>query len=52
MIGRQRYASVGSALDAVDDRLGQIDTRVDALSASSDRRFGHANGGIAAAWSR
>ena len=49
MIGGQSYASVGSALDAVDDRLGLIDTRVDALSASSDRRFRHANGGIAAA---
>lgn len=49
MIGGQSYANVGSALDAVDDRLGQIDARIDALNASSDRRFRHANGGIAAA---
>jgi len=49
MIGGQSHANVGSALDAVDDRLGQIDARIDSLNASSDRRFRHANGGIAAA---
>ena len=49
MIGGQSYANVGSALDAVDDRLGQIDSRIDVLNATSDRRFRHANGGIAAA---
>lgn len=49
MIGGQSYANVGSALDAVDDRLGQIDARIDVLNATSDRRFRHANGGIAAA---
>ncbi|MDO9363591.1 MAG: hypothetical protein Q7T60_11740 [Sphingopyxis sp.] len=32
-----------------DDRLGQIDARIDGLNASFDRRFRHANGGIAAA---
>ncbi len=39
MIGGQSYGNVGSAFDAVDDRLGQIDTRIDVLSASSDRRL-------------
>lgn len=28
--------------------VGQVNTRIDVLSASSDRRFRHANGGIAA----
>jgi hypothetical protein len=49
MIDGQSYADVGSAFDAVDDRLVQIDTRIDTLSASTDRRFRRANGGIAAA---
>jgi hypothetical protein len=48
-IDGQSYGNVGAALDAVDSRLSQVDTRIDVLSASTDRRFRHANGGIAAA---
>lgn len=33
----------------MDDRLVQVETRIDTLLASNDRRFRHANGGIAAA---
>lgn len=43
------YNNVGAAFAAVDGRLGAIDTRIDILSASTDRRFRHATGGIAAA---
>lgn len=48
-IGGQSYNNVGSAFAAVDSQLSQLDARVDTLSASSDRRFHNANGGIAAA---
>lgn len=45
----QSYDNVGSALAAVDDQLSRLDTRIDALAGTSDRRFRHANGGIATA---
>ena len=48
-IGGQSYGNVGAAFDAVDDRLMQVDTRIDVLSAATDRGFRRANGGIAAA---
>lgn len=48
-IGGQSYHDVGAALTAVDGQLSRLDTRIDALAGSSDRRFRHANGGIATA---
>ncbi|HEY0595801.1 MAG TPA: hypothetical protein VGD20_08315, partial [Sphingopyxis sp.] len=48
-IGGQSYNNAGSAFAAIDGRLMQVDTRIDVLSESTDRRFRHANGGIAAA---
>lgn len=48
-IGGQSFNNVGSAFDAVDGRLRQIDSRLDILSGSIDRRFRQADGGIAMA---
>lgn len=48
-IGGESYGNAGAAFEAVDDRLTQLDARMDMLGASNDRRFRRADGGIAAA---
>lgn len=48
-IGGQSYNNAGAAFGAVDARPGQLDTRIDALTATNVRRFRQADGGIAAA---